>query len=139
MWTAVQDHDAFSAGFDRFGAMVKAGDFDRLPLRLRSTALQLAGQELTLRLIGALSTGVLRVCLCDLYSGNRLDTGQSVTRSGEHHRRSSHLLRDRSIPDDSGVLDDRGSGDRERRCLWRRRDNSLSARHLPGSATPSLS
>jgi ABC-2 type transport system permease protein len=47
--------DAFSAGFDRFGEMVKAGDFDRSLLRPRSTALQLAGQELTLRRIGRFS------------------------------------------------------------------------------------
>ena len=47
--------DAFSAGFDRFSGMVKAGSFDRLLLRPRSTALQLAGQELTLRRIGRFS------------------------------------------------------------------------------------
>ena len=37
--------DAASRGFDLFGSMVKSGDFDRLLLRPRSTALQLAGQE----------------------------------------------------------------------------------------------
>ena len=37
--------DAASRGFDTFGTMVKSGDFDRLLLRPRSTALQLAGQE----------------------------------------------------------------------------------------------
>ena len=47
--------DAFSAGFDKFGDMVKTGEFDRLLLRPRSTALQLAGQELTLRRIGRFS------------------------------------------------------------------------------------
>ncbi len=41
-------------GFDAFGAMIKAGDFDRLLLRPRSTALQVAGQELTLRRVGRL-------------------------------------------------------------------------------------
>lgn len=44
--------DATARGFDVFGNMVKAGDFDRLLLRPRSTVLQLAGQELTLRRIG---------------------------------------------------------------------------------------
>ena len=47
--------DALTAGFDRFSTMTKAGNFDRLLLRPRSTALQLAGQELTLRHIGRFS------------------------------------------------------------------------------------
>ncbi len=51
--------DAASRGFDLFGNMVKAGDFDRLLLRPRHPALQLAGQELTLRRIGRLSQGLL--------------------------------------------------------------------------------
>ena len=38
--------------------MVKSGDFDRLLLRPRSTALQLAGQELTLRRVGRLAQGL---------------------------------------------------------------------------------
>ncbi len=50
--------DAASRGFDLFGNMVKSGDFDRLLVRPRSTALQLAGQELTLRRIGRLAQGV---------------------------------------------------------------------------------
>lgn len=49
--------DAFARGFDMFGAMVKSGDFDRVLLRPRSTVLQLAGQELTLRRIGRLLQG----------------------------------------------------------------------------------
>jgi len=50
--------DATSRGFDTFAAMVKSGDFDRLLLRPRSTALQLAGQELTLRRVGRFSLGL---------------------------------------------------------------------------------
>lgn len=50
--------DAASRGFDVFGTMVKSGDFDRLLLRPRSTALQLAGQELTLRRVGRLIQGL---------------------------------------------------------------------------------
>lgn len=49
--------DALSRGFDLFGGMVKMGDFDRLLLRPRSTALQLAGQELTLKRVGRLLQG----------------------------------------------------------------------------------
>ena len=51
--------DAFSRGFDQFASTVKSGDFDRLLLRPRSTALQLAGQELTLKRIGRLIQGLV--------------------------------------------------------------------------------
>jgi len=51
--------DATSRGFDAFGRMVRGGDFDRLLLRPRSTVLQLAGQELTLRRIGRFSQGII--------------------------------------------------------------------------------
>lgn len=50
--------DAAAFGFDKFGDMVKSGDFDRLLLRPRSTALQLAGQELTLRRVGRMAQGL---------------------------------------------------------------------------------
>jgi len=46
-----------TAGFDDFGPMVKAGDFDRLLLRPRSTALQLTGAEFQLRRFGTLAQG----------------------------------------------------------------------------------
>ena len=46
--------DTFCRGFDSFGITVRLGDFDRLLLRPRSTALQLAGQELVLRRLGRL-------------------------------------------------------------------------------------
>lgn len=49
--------DAFARGFDLFGGMVKSGEFDRILLRPRSTVLQLAGQELTLRRMGRLIQG----------------------------------------------------------------------------------
>ena len=51
--------DAFSTGFDRFSLMVQRGDFDRLLLRPRSTTLQLAGQQLTLRRVGRFTQGLL--------------------------------------------------------------------------------
>ena len=50
--------DAAARGFDLFGNMVKSGDFDRLLTRPRSTALQLAGQELTLRRVGRFAQGL---------------------------------------------------------------------------------
>src|SRR5262249_25029635 len=49
--------DAISRGFDMFGTTVKAGDFDRILLRPRSTVLQLLGQDLTLRRAGRLVQG----------------------------------------------------------------------------------
>jgi len=49
--------DATSRAFDTFGTMVKSGEFDRVLLRPRSTVLQLAGQELTLRRIGRFGQG----------------------------------------------------------------------------------
>ena len=51
--------DATSRGFDLFAGMVKSGDFDRLLLRPRSTALQLAGRELTLRRVGRFAQGLV--------------------------------------------------------------------------------
>jgi len=51
--------DATSRGFDAFSNMVKSGNFDRLLLRPRSTVLQLAGQELTLRRVGRFTQGLL--------------------------------------------------------------------------------
>jgi ABC-2 type transport system permease protein len=51
--------DAIARGFDTFGAMVKAGDFDRLLLRPRSTVLQLLGHDLTLRRAGRLAQGMI--------------------------------------------------------------------------------
>ena len=53
--------DTASRGFDSFGVTIRLGDFDRLLLRPRSTALQLAGQELVLRRLGrfVLAIGVI--------------------------------------------------------------------------------
>ncbi len=50
--------EAVGRGFDTFPAMVKSGDFDRLLLRPRSTALQVAGLELHAMRIGRLLQGV---------------------------------------------------------------------------------
>ena len=50
--------DAFARGFDLFSRMLKAGDFDRLLVRPRTTVLQLAGQEIVLRRIGRIAQGL---------------------------------------------------------------------------------
>jgi ABC-2 type transport system permease protein len=57
--TAFALSDAASRGFDLFSTMVKNGDFDRVLLRPRSAALQVSGQELTLRRIGRLAQGLI--------------------------------------------------------------------------------
>lgn len=51
--------DALGRGFELVAPMLKAGDFDRLLLRPRSVALQVLGQELTLRRVGRLVQGAL--------------------------------------------------------------------------------
>ena len=57
--TAFALSDAASRGFDLFATMVKRGDFDRVLLRPRGAALQVAGQELTLRRVGRLAQGLI--------------------------------------------------------------------------------
>lgn len=46
-------------GFDTFPSLVRSGDFDRLLLRPRSTALQVVGQELQLMRFGRLAQGLV--------------------------------------------------------------------------------
>lgn len=60
--------DAIARGFETFGNIVKAGDFDRLLLRPRSTVLQMLGHELTLRRSGRLlqGTAVLVYAIAEL-------------------------------------------------------------------------
>ncbi len=49
--------EAVARGFDVFPALVKSGDFDRLLLRPRGTAFQVAAQELQLMRVGRLLQG----------------------------------------------------------------------------------
>ncbi len=51
--------DALGRGFDTCGKIIKAGDFDRLLLRPRSTVLQLLGTEFTLRRVGRFLQGLV--------------------------------------------------------------------------------
>ena len=57
--TAFAVGEAFGRGFDVFDRLVRSGDFDRLLLRPRGTAFQVAAQELTLFRIGKLSQGLI--------------------------------------------------------------------------------
>ena len=51
--------EASSTGFDSFSEIVSRGDFDRILARPRSTILQLAGQQLSIRRTGKLLQGVV--------------------------------------------------------------------------------
>jgi len=51
--------EAVPRGFDIFGRLIKAGDFDRILLRPRSAALQVLGQEFQLMRIGRFTQGLL--------------------------------------------------------------------------------
>jgi len=51
--------ESAARGFDVFGYVVRSGEFDRLLLRPRSTALQVAGRELQLMRVGRLSQGLV--------------------------------------------------------------------------------
>jgi len=76
--TAFAVADAFSRGFDLFDRMVKSGDFDRLLLRPRPTAMQVAGQELTLFRVGQLAQGLIVLFL----AAGALDVAWSAPRIG---------------------------------------------------------
>lgn len=68
--------DGFARGFETFGQIVKAGDFDRLLLRPRSTVLQLLGHEVTIRRVGRLAQGILVLA----YAVTSLDIEWSAAR-----------------------------------------------------------
>lgn len=69
--------EGLGRGFDTFGDLVKSGDFDRLLLRPRSTALQVAAMEVQLMRIGRLAQAfvVLLWAICHqpaIWSSSRL-------------------------------------------------------------------
>lgn len=68
--------DAMGRGFEVFGQIVKAGDFDRILLRPRSTVLQLLGYEFTVRRVGRLLQGIAVL----IYAIVALDIDWSVPR-----------------------------------------------------------
>jgi ABC-2 type transport system permease protein len=65
-------------GFDVFDRMVKAGDFDRLMLRPRSTVLQVAAQELSLMRAGRFTQALIVL----LWAANALNVQWSLARIG---------------------------------------------------------
>ena len=61
--------EAMARGFDLFSRQVISGDFDRILLRPRSTALQILGVEFTVMRIGRISLGLFLI----LYSSCKLN------------------------------------------------------------------
>lgn len=57
--TAFAISEAVARGFDIFPSMVKSGDFDRLLLRPRSTAMQVAAQEIQMIRLGRFLQGIV--------------------------------------------------------------------------------
>ena len=107
--------DAAAYGFDHFGNMVKSGDFDRLLLRPRSTALQLAGQELTLRRVGRLAQGLVIL----LWASAALDLGWTPAKVAliikRDRRRCGPLHGPYGSTGHLGLLGHRNPGDIRRR------------------------
>lgn len=68
--------EAAGRGFDMFSRMVKSGDFDRLLLRPRGTAFQIAAQECQLFRIGRLTQGLLIL----IWAGATLDVQWTIAR-----------------------------------------------------------
>lgn len=54
--------EAAARGFDTFPEMVKSGDFDRLLLRPRDTAFQVAANEFQLMRVGRFTQGMVALC-----------------------------------------------------------------------------
>lgn len=65
--------EAAARGFDTFAGMVRTGEFDRLLLRPRSTALQMAGREFQLVRFGRLGQGLTVL----IWGGTALDLSWS--------------------------------------------------------------
>lgn len=70
--------EGIGRGFDTFSNLLKSGEFDRLLLRPRSTAFQIAAQELQLMRIGRLLQGLLVL----LWAMGRLDVAWNPANVG---------------------------------------------------------
>jgi len=70
--------EAVARGFDTFAGLVKSGEFDRILLRPRSTALQVAGRDMQLLRIGRFSQGLFVM----LWAASRLDVHWTLPRVG---------------------------------------------------------
>jgi ABC-2 type transport system permease protein len=68
--------EAVARGFDTFPNLVKSGDFDRLLLRPRSTALQVAARDLQLMRVGRFVQGLIVL----LWAASVLDVPWSAAR-----------------------------------------------------------
>jgi ABC-2 type transport system permease protein len=69
--------EAVPRGFDIFGRLIKAGEFDRILLRPRSAAFQVLGKEFQLFRIGRLAQGLLVL----LWAASRLNIAWTFSQS----------------------------------------------------------
>jgi len=69
--------EAVARGFDTFPELVKSGDFDRLLLRPRSTAMQVAARELQLMRLGRFAQGLIVL----LWATTALDVDWTLARA----------------------------------------------------------
>ena len=117
--------DAMTTGFDLFGDMVKTGDFDRILIRPRSTALQLAGQELTLRRISRLTPGLVALT----WAAMNLDLNWTLANTGllmVSVAGGASLFAGLIVLQAAlAFWTNRNAGDDERLDLRRRRDNAV--------------
>ncbi|WP_437606744.1 ABC-2 family transporter protein [Sorangium sp. So ce834] len=70
--------ESFGRGFDAFSTVVRSGDFDRMLLRPRSTAFQVATSEFQFLRAGRLAVGLVML----LWAGAALDVGWTAAKLG---------------------------------------------------------
>ena len=68
--------DAAARGFDRFGDTIRLGEFDRVLLRPRASALLVAGQELTIKRAGRFLQGAVVLALAWRSLGRGVEGGR---------------------------------------------------------------
>ncbi|MEK7767148.1 MAG: ABC-2 family transporter protein [bacterium] len=74
--------ESVGRGFDDFHNLVKTGEFDRVLLRPRGTALQIAGRELRLRPLGRLAQGLAVLLWAAAHAGVAWTAGRAALALG---------------------------------------------------------
>ena len=99
--------EAMARGFDMFPGRIKSGEFDRVLLRPRSTALQIAAQEVQILRVGRFAQG-LAVLLWGAWKLElALDGGRGGLACGSDGWRGVSVFGAVRLAGDHGVLDDR--------------------------------
>ena len=125
--------DLLTRGFEVFGTdFVRTGDFDRVLLRPRAAALQLAGHEVRLSRLGRLLQGLAVLILATSLVPIDWDAGDGRDRGVGRGRRRGAVRRHPGPAGHTRLLDRREPGDHERAHLRRRPGGAVSAQHLRG-------